>query len=111
VWAGIFAYFIALGAINNHVQKGLLLAGLASTALLHGLYDSFSDSWVGVVVAVHSIVIFVAYNRSGEVLQAKITALLHETAASPSARLEMDQTCRDRQDAINIIVLSKEKIG
>jgi RsiW-degrading membrane proteinase PrsW (M82 family) len=93
VWAGIFAYFIALGAINGHVQKGLLLAGLASTALLHGLYDSFSDSWVGVVIAVLSIVIFVAYYRSGEVLQAKITALLQENAIQPSTQVSTQGIC------------------
>ena len=69
VWAGIFAYFIALGSINRHVQKGLLLAGLACTAVLHGLYDVFSDSLIGVGIAVLSILIFVAYYRSGEVLQ------------------------------------------
>ena len=79
VWAGIFAYFIALGSVNPHVQKGLLLAGLASTALLHGTYDAFSDSLVGVGIAVLSIVIFVAYYRSGEVLQGKLTALLQGT--------------------------------
>lgn len=76
VWAGIFAYFIALGSVNRHVEKGLLLAGLASTALLHGLYDAFSDSLIGVGVAVFSILVFVAYYRSGEVLQGKLTALL-----------------------------------
>ena len=76
VWAGIFAYFIALGSVNPHVQKGRLLAELASTALLHGTYDAFSDSLIGVGIAVLSIVIFIAYYRSGEVLQGKLTALL-----------------------------------
>ena len=80
VWAGIFAYFIALGSVNPHVQKGRLLAELASTALLHGTYDAFSDSLIGVGIAVLSIVIFIAYYRSGEVLQGKLTALLQ---ASP----------------------------
>jgi len=85
VWAGIFAYFIALGSVNRHVQKGLLLAGLATTALLHGLHDAFSDSLIGVAIAVLSIVIFVAYYRSGEVLQGKLTALLQGTPVNPSA--------------------------
>jgi RsiW-degrading membrane proteinase PrsW (M82 family) len=26
MWAGIFAYFIALGSVNRHVEKGLLLS-------------------------------------------------------------------------------------
>jgi RsiW-degrading membrane proteinase PrsW (M82 family) len=85
VWAGVFAYFIALGSVNRHVEKGLLLAGLATTALLHGLYDTFSGSLIGVGVAVLSIVIFVAYYRSGEVLQSKIAALLHQMPVNPPA--------------------------
>ena len=52
------------------------MAGLAGTALMHGFYDAFSDSLVGVAIAVLSIVVFVAYYRSGEVLQGKLTALL-----------------------------------
>ena len=85
VWAGVFAYFIALGSVNRHVEKGLLLAGLATTALLHGLYDTFSGSLVGVGIAVLSIVIFVAYYRSGEVLQAKLSALLQQMPVNPPA--------------------------
>jgi RsiW-degrading membrane proteinase PrsW (M82 family) len=76
VWSGIFAYFVALASVNRHVGKGLLLAGLLITASLHGLYDTFSDSLFGVIVAVLSILIFVAYYRSGQTLQAKISALL-----------------------------------
>jgi RsiW-degrading membrane proteinase PrsW (M82 family) len=75
VWAGIFAYFVALASVNRHVGRGLLLTGLLVTASLHGLYDTFSDSLFGVAVAVLSILIFVAYYRSGQNLQAKISAL------------------------------------
>jgi RsiW-degrading membrane proteinase PrsW (M82 family) len=76
VWAGIFAYFVALASVNRQVGKGLLLAGLLVTASLHGLYDTFSDSLIGVAVAMLSILIFVAYYRSGQTLQAKISALV-----------------------------------
>lgn len=75
VWAGIFAYFVALASVNRHVGRGLLLTGLLVTASLHGLYDTFSDSLFGVAVALLSILIFVAYYRSGQNLQAKISAL------------------------------------
>jgi RsiW-degrading membrane proteinase PrsW (M82 family) len=76
VWAGIFGYFIALSSVNRHVGKGLLLAGLLITASLHGLYDTFGGSIIGVAVAVLSIVIFISYYRSGQTLQAKISSLL-----------------------------------
>jgi hypothetical protein len=46
---------------------------------LHRLYDTFSNSLIGVGIAVFSILFFVAYYRSGEVLQGKLTALLHGT--------------------------------
>ena len=58
------------------VGKGLLVAGLLITATLHGLYDSFSESILGVALAVLSMLLFVAYYRSGQTLQAKISALL-----------------------------------
>ena len=76
VWAGIFGYFVALASVNRHVGKGLLLAGLLITASLHGLYDTFSESLIGVAVAVVSIVVFVSYYRSGQTLQAKISSLV-----------------------------------
>jgi len=86
VWAGVFAYFIALASVNRHVEKGLLLAGLATTALLHGLYDTFSSSLFGVGIAVLSIILFVAYYRSGEVLQSKLSALLQQMPLKPSVQ-------------------------
>jgi RsiW-degrading membrane proteinase PrsW (M82 family) len=76
LWAGIFAYFVSLASVNRHVGQGLLLAGLLITATLHGLYDTFSDSLIGVAVAILSMLIFVAYYRSGQALQAKISALV-----------------------------------
>src|SRR5438270_12054154 len=76
IWAGVFAYFVALASKNSHVGKGLLVAGLLITATLHGLYDSFSESILGVALAVLSMLLFVAYYRSGQTLQAKISALL-----------------------------------
>ena len=76
VWAGIFGYFVALASVNRHVGKGLLLAGWLITASLHGVYDTFADSIIGVAVAVLSIVIFISYYRSGQTLQAKISSLL-----------------------------------
>jgi RsiW-degrading membrane proteinase PrsW (M82 family) len=76
VWTGIFGYFIALASANRHVGTGLVLAGLLIAASLHGLYDTFSDSIVGVALALLSIVIFISYYRSGQTLQAKISSLL-----------------------------------
>lgn len=76
VWSGIFAYFVALASVNKRVRNGLLLAGLLIAAFLHGFYDTLSDSLIGVGVAVLSILVFVAYYRSGQTLQAKIASVL-----------------------------------
>src|SRR5579871_6969726 len=75
IWSGIFAYFVALASVNRNVAKGLLLAGLLITATLHGLYDTLSDSLLGVAVAIGCILIFIGYYRSGQTLQAKLAAL------------------------------------
>jgi len=85
IWSGIFAYFIALGCVNRRLAKGLVLAGILVTATLHGLYDAFSDSVLGVAIAVVSILIFVAYYRSGETLQSKLGVLAAATRDSSSA--------------------------
>jgi RsiW-degrading membrane proteinase PrsW (M82 family) len=84
VWCGIFSYFVALASVNRHVGKGLLLAGLIICATLHGTYDTFSDSIIGVGIAVLSMLIFVAYYRSGVDLQAKISSLLVSQPAKAS---------------------------
>ncbi len=76
IWCGIFSYFVALASMNRQLGKGLLLTGLVMVASLHGLYDSFSGSIMGVALAVISILIFIAYYRSGESLQAKLSSLL-----------------------------------
>jgi RsiW-degrading membrane proteinase PrsW (M82 family) len=82
IWCGIFSYFVALASVNRNVGKGLLLAGLVIAASLHGLYDTFSDSTIGVAVAVVSILIFIAYYRSGQTLQAKMSSILVTPAQS-----------------------------
>ncbi len=76
VWAGTACYFVALASVNRHVSKGLLIAGLVIAATLHGLYDSFSSSVIGVPVAVLSVLLFISYYRSGQSLQTKIGSLL-----------------------------------
>jgi protease PrsW len=75
VWTGITGYFIALGTKNRKLLKGLFAGGLLLAATLHGLYDVNSDNVWGLVIAMFSIVIFIAYIRSAEILQKKIKQL------------------------------------
>lgn len=75
VWAGTTGYFIALGTKNRKLMKGLLAGGLLMAATLHGFYDVNSDNVFGLGIAMFSIVIFIAYIRSAEILQKKIQQL------------------------------------
>ena len=42
LWSGIVAYFIGLGILNDRFIKGLIVAGIGLSALLHCLYNTFS---------------------------------------------------------------------
>ena len=44
----------------------LALFGIVLAVVLHGLYDTFSDSFIGVAIAVASILVFVSYVRGAD---------------------------------------------
>jgi len=72
VWAGIVAYFIALSGEMLRFKRGLLLAGICISALSHGLYDTFSDSFIGLIIAVLSMLIFITYIQRVDTIREKI---------------------------------------
>jgi RsiW-degrading membrane proteinase PrsW (M82 family) len=72
--AGITAFFIGLAAHFHSMRIALMSFGLAFAAILHGLYDNFSDGWFGTAIAVLIIFIFIGYVQSGE----RIGAVLAE---------------------------------
>ena len=63
IWTGIVGYFLGLAAINPSREKSIIFIGLAIAAILHGLYNTFSGSLLGLVILVFSILLFVAYLR------------------------------------------------
>ncbi|MBE9177750.1 PrsW family intramembrane metalloprotease [Oculatella sp. LEGE 06141] len=63
ILAGIVGYFIGLAAINPSRQWAILLIGVAIAAILHGLYDSFAGSILGLLVIGFTILLFAAYIR------------------------------------------------
>ena len=63
IWAGTTAYFAGLAAINPSARRVVILAGLLAVALLHGTYNTFSDSWLGFVIAMVSFALFIGYVR------------------------------------------------
>lgn len=63
VWAGIVAYFLALGVLTGRRRGVLFLVGLLTAATLHGLYDwlaSVQPTFAALVVAA-SFMLFYAY--------------------------------------------------
>jgi protease PrsW len=63
IWAGIVGYFLGLASINPARQTSIIFIGVAVAAVLHGLYDSFAGSLLGLAVLAFSILLFVAYLR------------------------------------------------
>ena len=61
IWTGIVSYFIALGIEIKEYRKGLFLAGISISAILHGVYNSFSDGYLGLGFAIFSVLILITY--------------------------------------------------
>lgn len=60
-WAGILGYFIAVASTDRKTRWHVILIGLVSVAILHGLYDVFVGTWIGFALALTSILIFTGY--------------------------------------------------
>ena len=76
IWAGIAGYFLGLAAINPSRQKAIVFIGITIAAVLHGVYNTFSSSLIGLAVLAFSILLFVTYLRRskemvGEMQQAE----------------------------------------
>jgi len=74
VFSGIAAQFIALGVQTPALARALRVAGIAIAATLHGLYNTFSGSLVGFVIAVGAVLVFIAYVRSVESMRIAVEA-------------------------------------
>lgn len=60
-WAGIAGYFIGLSLLKKRGQWVYIVIGIATVAILHGLYDVFSGSVYGFGLAAISILILMSY--------------------------------------------------
>ncbi len=59
-WAGVTGWFIA-AASKREKKWPVVVVGILCMALLHGLYDTFSDTIVGIIVAGVGFVVFMGY--------------------------------------------------
>jgi len=68
IWAGIFGYFLGLSALSNSPKMIIIITGWAIVAALHGLYNTFSDTLLGLLVMAFSVLLFLAYLRKGRTI-------------------------------------------
>jgi protease PrsW len=66
IWTGTSAYFAGLSAINPSARRVVIIAGLLGVSLLHGLYNTFAGGWLGFLLAILSLALFVGYVRDEE---------------------------------------------
>jgi protease PrsW len=59
-WAGVTGWFIATAA-KREKKWPIIVVGIASMALLHGLYDSLADGFGGIIVAAVGYIVFMGY--------------------------------------------------
>ncbi len=74
VFAGIAAQFIALAVQTPALARALVVAGIAIAAFVHGLYNTFSGSLLGFLIAVGVVLVFIAYVRSIDTMRLAVEA-------------------------------------
>jgi RsiW-degrading membrane proteinase PrsW (M82 family) len=65
-WAGTVGWFIGVASTRQGGKWPVITLGLAFMAVMHGLFDVFSDGIIGSVLAGVSFVIFMAYVSFGD---------------------------------------------
>lgn len=85
MFAGIAAHFLALGVHHPPARRGLILVGLLLASVLHGVYNTFSSTVIGFVVALVTVLMFIAYTRSTDAMQAVIAGPEVETTERDEA--------------------------
>ena len=78
VFSGVASQFIALGVETPALQRSLIVVGVAVAALIHGLYNTFSGTLAGFVLAIGAVLVFIAYVRSVEVMRIAVRAAARE---------------------------------
>lgn len=79
VFSGIAGHFIGLGVERPHARRALFACAIAIPAVLHGFYNTFSSSILGLAVAVAAVLLFTGYARAGD-------AALEQLAPRPPDR-------------------------
>jgi len=79
MWTGIAGYFIGFAGLYPRRRRGLILIGIGLPAVLHGLYNTFNQSIIGLGFALLTVLALNVYlARSVEFEEALIEKNLSE---------------------------------
>jgi RsiW-degrading membrane proteinase PrsW (M82 family) len=73
VWSGISSYFIAFFYLFPTKRYAMLLLAILIPAILHGLYDVFTWSIIGLLIAYLGIALLIIYLKKAKDFQSKIS--------------------------------------
>ena len=73
VWSGISSYFIAFFFLYPTKRYAMLLLAIVIPAILHGLYDVFTWSLIGLFIAYLGVALLIIYLKKAKDFQSKIT--------------------------------------
>ena len=65
-WAGVVGWFIGVAAQRKENRWQIVAVGIFFMAILHGLYDTFSDGIIGIILAGTGFLIFMGYLIHGD---------------------------------------------
>ena len=76
VWCGIAGYFIAFANLYPKYRLSLYFLAIAVPATLHGIYDTFCDSALGLFIALPitfvGVILLMTYLKQGVNYQSKL---------------------------------------
>ena len=73
VWSGISSYFIAFFFLFPTKRYAMFLLAIFIPAILHGLYDVFTWSLIGLFIAYFGVALLIIYLKKAKDFQSKIT--------------------------------------
>jgi RsiW-degrading membrane proteinase PrsW (M82 family) len=73
VWSGISSYFLAFFFLYPTKKYPMLLLAIIIPAILHGLYDVFTWSLIGLFISYLVVALLFIYLKKAKDFQSKIT--------------------------------------
>src|ERR1051326_7915485 len=72
LWSAVTGYFVGLAATFPNRSRALVVMAIGGMALVHGLFDEFSDSWISIVICLFSLILFVGYSRTADQIMERL---------------------------------------